>query len=293
MFDARRTDPPRGRRRGPARPAPWGCHSIMFFIVSKVAWFFADPGNLLLIVLGLGVWLLWTRWRRAGRWLVSLAALAALAMATLPLGARLFLPLENRFPVAGDLPKRIDGIITLGGVVDQFVTRARGQVALGGAVERLTEFAALARRYPDARLVFTSGSGDLFRQDVKEADVLGPFLDVLGLDRGRILFENQSRNTYENAVLTFGLVRPDPGEKWILITSAFHMPRAVGCFRRAGWRVIPYPVDFDLRGDETFDVSFDFVDGIDSFAGGLHEWLGLTFYWLTGRTDAFFPAPEV
>ena len=265
----------------------------MFFIVSKVAWFLVNPGNLLAIVLGLGAWLLWTRWRRAGRWLVSLAVIAALAMATLPLGARLFLPLENRFPVARDLPERIDGIIALGGVVDQFVTVARGQVALGGAVERLTEFAALARRYPDARLVFTSGSGDLVRQDVKEADVLRPFFDVLGLDADRIVFENQSRNTYENAVVTLELVKPDSGETWILVTSAFHMPRAVGCFRRAGWRVIPYPVDFNFTGDEIYEVSFDLVSGIGSFAGGLHEWLGLTFYWLTGKTDAFFPAPDV
>ena len=265
----------------------------MFFVISKVAWFIVNPGNLFLIALGLGVWLLWTRWRRAGRWLVSLAVLAALAMATLPLGTRLYLPLENRFPVAGDLPGRIDGIIALGGVVDQFVTVARGQVTLTGAVERLTEFAALARRYPDARLVFTGGSGDLVRQGVKEADVLRPFFDVLGLDVERIVFENQSRNTYENAVATFGLVKPKPGERWILVTSAFHMPRAVGCFRRVGWPVIPYPVDFNFEGDETFELAFDFAGGINAFAGGVHEWLGLTFYWLTGKTDTFFPAPGV
>ena len=265
----------------------------MFFIVSKVLWFIVNPGNLLLIVLGLGVWLLWTRWRRAGRWLVSLAVLAGLAMATLPLGTRLYLPLENRFPVAADLPGRIDGIIALGGVVDQFVTVARGQVALTGAVERLTEFAALARRYPDARLVFSGGSGDLVRQGVKEADVLRPFFDVLGVDAERIQFENQSRNTYENAVATFGLIKPKPGERWILVTSAFHMPRAVGCFRRVGWPVIPYPVDFNFEGDETFELAFDFAGGINAFAGGVHEWLGLTFYWLTGKTDTFFPAPGV
>ncbi len=265
----------------------------MFFIVSKVAWFIVNPGNLLLIVLGLGGCLLWTRWRRAGRWLVSLAVLAGLAMATLPLGTRLYLPLENRFPVAADLPGRIDGIIALGGVVDQFVTVARGQVALTGAVERLTEFAALARRYPDARLVFSGGSGDLVRQGVKEADVLRPFFDVLGVDAERIQFENQSRNTYENAVATFGLIKPKPGERWILVTSAFHMPRAVGCFRRVGWPVIPYPVDFNFEGDETFELAFDFAGGINAFAGGVHEWLGLTFYWLTGKTDTFFPAPGV
>ena len=198
--------------RGSA-PGSRGCRSDMFFIISKVLWFIVNPGNLLLIVLGLGVWLLWTRWRRAGRWQVSLAVLAALAMATLPLGTRLYLPLENRFPVAGDLTGRIDGIIALGGVVDQFVTMARGQVPLTGTAERLTEFAALARRYPDARLVFTGGSGDLVRQGVKEADVLRPFFDVLGVDAERIQFENQSRNTYENAVATFGLIKPKPGER--------------------------------------------------------------------------------
>ena len=101
------------------------------------------------------------------------------------------------------------------------------------------------------------------------------------------------RIEYENAVVTFGLVKPKPGERWILVTSAFHMPRAVGCFRRVGWRVIPYPVDFNFEGDERFELAFDLAGGINAFASGLHEWLGLTFYWLTGKTDTFFPAPGV
>ena len=244
-----------------------------------------------LIVLGLGVWLLWTRWRRAGRWLVSLAVLAGLAMATLPLGTRLYLPLENRFPVAGDLPGRIDGIIALGGVVDQFVTMARGQVALSGTAERLTEFAALARRYPDAKLVFTGGSGDLVRQGVKEADVLRPFFGDLGLDADRILFENQARNTYENAVVTFGLVKPKPGERWILVTSAMHMPRSVGAFRKAGWNPIPYPVDFTTEWPFRFALGLRMTQGIESFSLALHEWMGLVIYRTLGRSGELYPGP--
>lgn len=264
----------------------------MFFLLSKIFWFLVAPANLLLLLVCLAAVLSWTRWRRARRWVISVAALLGLAFAVLPVGQSMMLALENRFPVVTELPPRVDGIIAIGGVVNQFVTRARGQVALGGSVERLTEFAVLARRFPEARLVFTGGSGDLFRQDVKEADVLKPFLDLVGLDMSRIVLENESRNTYENAVLTRELVNPGAEETWVVVTSAFHMPRTVGCFRKAGWTVIPYPVDFKLAGDEPFGLSFNLGSGMAMLNGGLHEWLGLVFYWLTGKSDALFPGPE-
>jgi uncharacterized SAM-binding protein YcdF (DUF218 family) len=264
----------------------------MFFTLSKVLWVVFHPGNLLLLALCVGVVLLWTRRRRGGRWLLSATAAVALAVATVPLGTALSVALENRFPVVRELPPKVDGIVALGGVVDQFVTEARGQVALGGGVERLTELAALGRRYPAARLVYAAGSGSLVRQDVKEADVIDPFLETLGLDPNRVVRENRSRNTYENAVMVRDLVGPRPDETWVLITSAFHMPRAVGCFRRAGWRVIPYPVDFAYAGDEAWGLAFSLSGGLGGLAGALHEWIGLAVYRLSDRTDAFFPAPD-
>lgn len=264
----------------------------MFFSLSKILWAVFHPGNLLLLSLCVGVVLLWTRWRRAARYVLSLTAAAAFLLATIPVGTALSLALEERFPIPRNLPAKVDGIISLGGVVDQFITEARGQIAVGGGVERLTELAALAQRYPSARLVYSSGSGSLLRQDIKEADVIDPFLRSLGLDPGRVIRENQSRNTYENAVMTRELVRPGTDETWILITSAFHMPRAVGCFRRAGWRVVPYPVDFAYRGDESVSITFSLTGGIGGLAGALHEWIGLAAYWLSDRTSAFFPAPD-
>jgi uncharacterized SAM-binding protein YcdF (DUF218 family) len=264
----------------------------MFFTLSKVLWVVFHPGNVILVALCVGAVLLWTRWRRAGRWILTVTAVMSLFLAMAPLGTALWLALENRFPVARNMPAKVDGIIALGGVVDQFVTDARGQIALGGGIERLTEMAALSRRYPQARLIYSSGSGDLLRQDIKEADVIDPFLETLGLDPARVIRENQSRNTYENAVMAKDLVRPGADETWILITSAFHMPRAVGCFRRVGWRIVPYPVDFALRGDETLSLRFSLTGGIGGLSGALHEWIGLAAYWLSDRTDAFFPAPD-
>lgn len=264
----------------------------MFFYLSKALLFLVDPGNVLLILLCAGAWLSWTRWRRLGRRLITVGALLGLAMASLPFGTWMIVSIENRFPVVRELPERVDGIVVLGGVVNQVVTQARGQTSINGAIERLTEFAVLARRYPEAKLVFTGGSGDPSRQDVKEADYLRQILDVLGLDVDRIVLENQSRNTHENAVLTHKLVAPKPDETWVLITSALHMPRAFGSFRKAGWRMIPYPVDFNYTGDMTFELSFNFRSGIGTLSVAIREWLGLAVYWATGKTDALFPAPD-
>ncbi len=264
----------------------------MFFTASKILWILSQPGNLLLIGLCLGVVLMATRrWRKAGRRLMGVTVVVGLVVAVLPLGAWLIGPLEDRFPTVTETPARVDGIVVLGGIIDPLVTASRGQVAVGGAVERLLAFARLARQYPQARLVFSGGSGSLTRQDLKEARFVDPVLRALGLDAGRVMFEDQARNTHENAVLSRGLAGPRPGETWILVTSAFHMPRAVGSFRAAGWTVLPYPVDYMTRAGQTAGLQFNFAGGLGTFGAGLHEWLGLAFYRLTGKTDAFFPAP--
>ena len=264
----------------------------MFFYLSKIFWFFIDPGNLLLMALCLGTVLIYRRRDKFGRWLLSFTALMAVIIATVPIGRNLLVVLENRFPVVQTLPDKVHGIIVLGGVVDEVVTKARGQISMGAAVERLTNFAALSKQYPNAKLLFTSGSGKLLSQDIKEGELVGPLLVDLGVDIERLIIENQSRNTYENALLSKQLVQPLAGEAWVLITSAFHMPRSVGVFRQAGWDVIPFPVDFHLKGDFDLAPSFDLLGGINSLSRAFHEWLGLLFYWLTDKTDVFFSGPE-
>ncbi len=263
----------------------------MFFYLSKIFWFFVDPGNVLLIALILGSVLVYRRRDKWGRRLISMAAVFALLIAVVPIGDNLIILLENRFPIGQKLPEKVDGIIVLGGVVNEVITKARGQTSIGGAVERLTEFAALSNQYPNAKLIFTSGSGKLLSQNIKEADVVGPLLISLGVDLNRLIVESHSRNTYENAVESKVLAKPLPDETWILVTSAFHMPRSIGIFRKIGWNVHPYPVDFGFTGDAVIQPSFNLIRGLNLLSSGFHEWLGLFFYWLTDRTSAFFPAP--
>ncbi|MFQ5763814.1 MAG: YdcF family protein [Rhodospirillales bacterium] len=264
----------------------------MFFALSKILWVLTNPGNLLLMALCLGWALLWTRWRRLGRLLVGVAAVAGATLAVVPVGTWLFAVLEDRFPALTELPSRVDGVIVVGGVVDPVLSRDRGQVAVGGAAERLIEMAALARGHPEARLVFTGGSGSLLHQEVKEAHAVVPLLSALGIDPGRVVFEDESRNTWENAEFSRRKAQPQPGETWLLVTSAFHMPRAVGCFREAGWTVVAHPVDYLTRGDAEPPFQFNFAYGVGSLGGAVHEFLGLLFYRLSGKTDALFPAPR-
>ena len=141
-------------------------------------------------------------------------------------------------------------------------------------------------------MVFSGGSGDLLIQELKEAPLVAPLLRQLGVDPGRVIIEDQSRNTAENAVFSRRLAKPRPGETWLLITSAFHMPRTVGSFRQAGWRVTPYPVDYRTRGKGALPFRFNFIGGVASLDSALHEYLGLLFYWITGKTNELYPGPE-
>jgi len=264
----------------------------MFFSLSKILWGLLNPGNIILMALCLGAVLAWTRWWRLGRKLISAAALAGVVLAVVPVGAWLFGTLEDRFPPLRSLPAQVDGIIVAGGIVDPGMTAERGLISINGAVERLVEMAALAKRFPGAKLVFSGGSGSLLEPDQKESTAIVPLLRQLGIEPTRVIFENQSRNTSENARFSYRVAAPKKTETWLLITSAFHMPRAVGSFRKAGWRVTPYPVDYNTRKDAPLPLQFNFSYGMGSLGNALHEFTGLVVYWMTDRTDELFPAPR-
>jgi uncharacterized SAM-binding protein YcdF (DUF218 family) len=261
------------------------------FVLSKVFWWFFEPSNLLFLILLIGTILLWSRrWRNFGRRLVGLVVGFLMVLSVAPFDALLIAPLEDRFPQVKDFPADITGMITLGGAVNQYSTKARGTISLTGEAERLTEFIALARRHPGLKLVYTGGSASLTQPLVKETLVAKRLFDAFGVDPSRVTYEDQSRNTHENAIFTHRLIAPPPGEKWLLITSAYHMPRAVGVFRKAGWNVIPHPVSYmTYEGDYKFWRSP--FSALNDLSIGVHEWIGLAAYRLLGWTDELYPAP--
>lgn len=250
-----------------------------------------EPGTLFLLVFVLGAVLLWTRWYHWGRRLLSAGTLLLVAIAILPVAQWVTVPLEERFPANPPLPEKVDGIIVLSGSIDLAISESRDQVALTNPAERLTSFVALARKYPDARLVFTGGRRAPGDSGYTEADAARRLLADLGLDTAHVTFEASARTTYENVVFSRNLVGVEDGETWVLVTSATHMPRAVGVFRKVGWPIIPYPVDFMTTGKSGLRLSLNVHGSLGLLARAVHEWGGLVGYRLLDRTSSLFPGP--
>lgn len=265
----------------------------MFYVFSKIIGFFVTPFNLM-VGLGLvGILLLTTCFAPVGRRLLVASIVLISSIGFLPIGTALTLPLEERFPRWDPAQGAPAGIVILGGVIATRISAARGEVALSDEAERVTAAVDLTRRYPAARVVFTGGNGNLIADGPIEADFAIRLFDSLGLPRDRIILERRARSTVENAAFTKQLVAPEPGERWLLVTSAIHMPRAIGVFREAGFPVEAYPVDYRTAGWEDMWTSPDLLmGGIRSTDAAVHEWLGLFIYWITGRLPVLFPAPQ-
>jgi uncharacterized SAM-binding protein YcdF (DUF218 family) len=264
----------------------------MFFTVSKIFWLVAEPITFLSLVACVGVALAFTRWAKAGRRLSALALLGLAIILFTPLGVALLRPLENRFPPPpADLPAPA-GIIVLGGALNESKSEAHGQTILYEDGMRLIAGLQLARRYPSARLIFSGGSGDLLGKAPAEATGVQKFWLDLGGPADRMSFEAKSRNTWENALFTRDLVRPKYGETWLLVTSASHMPRSMGIFRKAGFDMTAYPAAYRTVGDDRdWALLVAPSDRIAIFDLALREWFGLLGYRLTGKTNALFPVP--
>ncbi len=266
----------------------------MFFYASKILWFFATPSNLLVVLTLLGALLAsGARTRRFGRALAIAGAASLLILGISPAASWLMRPLETRFPPVTDQARPVAGFIVLGGALAPDNSTALGQPVLNEAGERIVAALDLARRFPGARIVLPGGSGRLVPEDFTEADVTARFLEERGVARERIVVENRSRTTAENAAFTRQLVAPQPGERWLLVTSAWHMPRSVAVFRHEGFPVEAYPVDFRTVGGAELGRPFGTVsEGLRRFDVAAKEWIGLAGYRLSGRSRDWLPGPE-
>jgi uncharacterized SAM-binding protein YcdF (DUF218 family) len=264
----------------------------MFFTLSKILGFFAAPSNFLISIGVLGLVLLCTRFTRLASWLIVTSLVLLVIAGLSPLGNALILPLEDRFPPWNPSHGAPDGIVVLGGAISPGVSEARNAIALDEAAERITATAELARRYPDARIIFSGGSGALLEREGPEAPFAVRQLMALGVAHDRITAEEQSRNTLENAAYARLLANPKPGERWLLVTSAYHMPRAIAAFRAEDFAVDAYPVDWRTRGAGDLQRGFSTLsEGLRRTDAATREWVGLVVYRLTGRSTELLPGP--
>lgn len=255
----------------------------MFYNFSKILWLVLTPSTLIGLMFLLGL-LTAFHFKRFSRFILLSAALLFVTFGFLPFGYNLVHYWETRHAYTEELPAEIDGIIVLGGAIETELSRAHSTYSLNESGDRLSRFTALALKFPEAKLVFAGGGGRSDHAKGSEAYYARSFFQSLGLPVERIIFEDKSRNTYENADFSKMLVEPVSEQKWILVTSAFHMPRSVAVFETLGWDVIPFPVDFKTgKKYRLWSSDMDVFKNLRLLDIGTKEAIGIAAYRLTGK----------
>lgn len=254
------------------------------FIAAKLLAFLTQPLAWVALLMLVAVLLVRRRPKTSQR-LGATAIALLLGLGWEPLPDALIRQLEARYPA---LPAVTDlngyaGVVVLGGALESaYVWTQPDQSALNDAAERMTEVLPLLRRQPTLRVLFTGGEGELFGGSLSEARRAERFFSAQGIGPSQVLYESASRTTYENALLSKALPGVDPAQHWLLMTSAWHMPRAMASFQKAGWNVQAFPVDF-RAGLTTPWTQYSLVQGVKKWKLALHEGLGLLAYRLSGR----------
>lgn len=266
----------------------------MFFSLSKIFWVLVQPLNAiaLLLVLGGLTRLLFSE--KIGLFLMRAGLTLFLVFGLLPVGPALVTWLERQYPTPQAIERNVDGIIVLGGAFDSYLTAKTGHIVANSQIDRMFCFIELAKQYPSAKLVFSGGPGDIVNPDAMEGNDARAFFDLTGFSDRTIIYEEKSRNTYENAIFSKDLVKPEPSEQWAVTTSAYHMPRTMGIFEAAGWAVTPY------QCDPKTDGSYDFFNRLPSISGNfmmldiaVKEILGSIAYYLSGKTAFIIPPARI
>lgn len=250
-------------------------------IYRSFGWWVINIDSFFLVLLFLGAGLMAIQRKVWGKRFLIISCLGFAFLGVIPIGVWMIEALENRFPKIHQFPSDTKGIILLGGSFDQAVTQGRGETAYNPAAGRFIQFVEVAKESPHLQPVFT---GTPFEVETAKRE-----FEALGLDPSRVLFEGTSKDTKDNALKTAALLNSKAGEKWVLVTSAYHMPRSVGLFRKAGFDVIPYPDDYHTSGQERMGFSFGLKRNLEAWQASSREWLGMVINYLMGRSDDLYP----
>ena len=257
----------------------------LFYILSKTLGFVVKFDNALILMAVLGVFLSW-KWQKISRLLLLVSVGSLLLLCFLPIGSILIEPLEKRFPMPSQLPQKIGGIIVLGGMESIAPSIIHQKPQFNASAERVMVLPSLLKLYPHTQVVIASGGYSTVNPEIKGAHIIAKWLRPLTPKTVSIHTELRSKNTYQNAL--YAQQYKDNDLPWLLVTSAWHMPRSVGVFRQLNWNVIAYPTDY-----KSFPLSLSpyFPHNIAVLRRASHEWIGLLAYYLNGYTNTLFPKP--
>ncbi len=246
-------------------------------------WWIINIDLLLILLIVGGASLIWFKKKKWGKRLIVGGCIGFVFLGIVPVGFWTLEQLENRFPRT-EVPANAKGMILLGGSFDRLTSFGRKTIAYNLAAGKFIHFVELAKAYPHLQRVYT---GTPFEVEAAKAE-----FRALGIDPASVLFEGESKNTLQNAAKTAALVHPEPADSWLLVTSAYHMPRSVGLFRKAGFNVIPFPVDYHTPGKYEPWFFIGLKDNLNAWHAGTREWLGMVANYIMGRSNEVFPGGE-
>ena len=259
----------------------------MSFYLSKILWLIVNPFNIFIFITLFTMFLYLINFRRLSLIIYLINFIFIALISFLPIGSYLTYIIEKEFHTNTKIPERVDGILILGGATNPLLFKEFDQISLNGSAERLVESVMIIRKFEKAKVIFSGGSGIVNRSDIGHSQVAKLFYKKMGVDSNKIFFEDKSRNTHENIIYSKKIAKPKKNENWLLITSAFHMKRALLIAEKNNWKFIPYAVDFKNIKEFKLTPNLNLLSNLNSFQSGLHEWLGLVSYYLMGRTEKF------
>lgn len=259
------------------------------FLASKIFWLVAQPLSFAFFSLLAGLLLILARFRRSGGALGALGLLVLFLSLFTTTGPYLLQILENRFPRPSPRAE-LSCIVVLGGAFENEVMAGRGGMEFNQAGDRFIETVRLATAYPAARILVSGGDGSFSGAYEGDARASEAFFAAFGVARQRLIREEQSRTTFENAMNTKDLLAANGLENCALVTSAFHMPRSVALFQGLGIEVLPWPTDYRTSGKIRLGLDFTQPSlNAQLTTTAAREWIGLLGYRLSGRTSTVLP----
>lgn len=257
----------------------------MTFFLSKYLWYVFNPFNCILILFVIGLFFYFIKFSKLSKIAFLLGFISFISLGTLPIGTYLLYLLEKNYHYKVDLPDNVNGVIILSGATSPFLTKEHDQISLNGNVERLIESIFLIKKYPNAKFFFAGGSGSISHPELSHSAVAERLFSSLNIETDKIYFETKSRNTFENILFAKEVYNPKKNENWLLVTSAFHMKRAIYISEKLDLKLIAYPTDYKTAKKFTWKLSFNFLGNLSSFQFSSHEWVGIIAYYLMGRSS--------
>ena len=257
----------------------------MSFFLSKFLWYFINPFALFIFLFCLSFIFLILNKTKIYVILFSISFIYILFISIFPIGKFGIYLLEKEFHTRTEYPYKIDGILILSGATNPYLSNEYNSIEINGSAERLIESVFLINKHKEAKIIFSGGSGSINFNKLTHSKIAKKFFEKMNVDNGQIIYENKSRNTYENIVFSKKIAMPKKNESWLLVTSAFHMKRAILIAKKQNWKLIPYPVDFYQPKQISFKPSINMFSNLSTFQMAFHEWLGLFSYYILGRTN--------